>query len=794
MKIKDFFEKFWQGLGKAFKVVKETLTPSCKATFGAAIGIFIIFFLMLLVQVGAFLRHIGLIPSIIMIVGVVVASVMGALLIDLILGWINRLRPILRIALLSGIPVVMLFYAVQFLGGLLTFAFAAVMAGLAGGTLLVIIKKGFAQQKVKQKVLLLLFLFIGFGGLAGGVFWLVHPGKTLNMPVNAALKADVLPAPLGMPDPSQPGLFRVEFLTYGSGTDKLREEYREKIAFTTLTVDGSRFLSDWTGIRGRLRTDLFGFGPDSLPLNARVWYPAGEGPFPLVLMVHGNHLALDWSDPGYEYLGTLLASRGYVFVSVDQNFLNGSHTNLVKGFSNENDARGWLLLKHLEQWKKWTETETHPFFGLADMDRIALIGHSRGGEAVTHAAFFNQLPFYPDNALEVFDFGFKIRSVVAIAPVDGQYQPGKIRTPLKDINLFVIQGSHDMDVSSYHGLRPFNRLKFSPDFRGFKAGLYVYGANHGQFNSRWGRKDLSIPRINFFNLGQLMKKEDQMQVARVYLSAFLEATLKEMEGYLPLFMDARLGRDWLPETIYLNQFEHSSGHFICRFEEDLNLATTTQPGGKIEASGLTLWREQLVDLAWGQQDTRAVYIGWNRSDNDSIAPHYTINFPAGDIPGGLMSALIFSLADAGEKTQKEKEGDQKDQGDQNNINSENAFDEKDTAEEQGASQNEDTISEPINFTVELEDSAGNIVCFPLSNFSPVQPRLKRQLTKLKFMQKVAEAETIFQFYYFPLNQVVPEGSDFDAAQISSIRFVFNISTEGSVVVDNIGFMDRLGLD
>ena len=42
------------------------------------------------------------------------------------------------------------------------------------------------------------------------------------------------------------------------------------------------------------------------------------------MIVHGNHLMTDYSDPGYEYLGNLLASRGYIVVSVDENFLNGS--------------------------------------------------------------------------------------------------------------------------------------------------------------------------------------------------------------------------------------------------------------------------------------------------------------------------------------------------------------------------------------------------------------------------------------------------------------------------------------
>ena len=34
-------------------------------------------------------------------------------------------------------------------------------------------------------------------------------------------------------------------------------------------------------------------------------------------------------------------SRGYIAVSVDENFLNG-------GIRTENDARGWMLLKHLK--------------------------------------------------------------------------------------------------------------------------------------------------------------------------------------------------------------------------------------------------------------------------------------------------------------------------------------------------------------------------------------------------------------------------------------------------------------
>ena len=62
------------------------------------------------------------------------------------------------------------------------------------------------------------------------------------------------------------------------------------------------------------------------------YFSKHEGRFPLVLVVHGNHDMKDFSDPGYAYLGELLASRGYIMVSVDMNFING--------LSGENDGRG----------------------------------------------------------------------------------------------------------------------------------------------------------------------------------------------------------------------------------------------------------------------------------------------------------------------------------------------------------------------------------------------------------------------------------------------------------------------
>lgn len=783
--MRKLFKKTTTAFGRLWQKAKENIFPGQKARRGATAGIFITFALILVTSAFLFLPYLGWGPVIVISIALSGLFFLLSLLTVSLLRLLARIPYWLLVALLSGLPVTMMFLSPNPKSGFILFTHIALLASLTGGALW-LIRPRWARADKLRKTLITLCLALGLSGLAGSLVWLLLPGNPVEMPPIAALQTEKLPDTLALPNPALPGTYPVAFLSYGSGEDKHRPEYAHEATWVTQSVDGSTFLDSWNGFSGKLRTRYFGFDAKTLPLNARVWYPEGAGPFPLVLIVHGNHLAQDFSDPGYAYLGELLASRGYILASVDQNFLNGSFTNLPKGLNNENDARGWLLLKHLQLWKQWNEEEGHPFNGKIDMNNIGLIGHSRGGEAAAHAAFFNTLPYYPDNANEEFDFHFNIKAVIAIAPSDGQYQPARTRTPLQDVNYFVLQGSHDADVSSFMGMRQFHRTTFSEDFPGFKAGLYIWAANHGQFNSVWGNKDGSSPGINLFNLGQLLSLQDQQTIARVYISAFLETTLKDQKQYQPLFMDHRYGRHWLPETVYLNQYEQAGTRMIAHFQEDINLGTASLPGSTIQSADLSVWKEQTLPLQWGDYDSRMVILGWNTTQSDTLQPCYQISWPAGALATHSRSVLVFSMADTGDKADppgKRSTGDENDTEEQNYVEKEA---DQETGESEGPEE-KDKEPEFIDFTIRLTDVAGNLLEFPLSDCSPLQPRLRRQLTKLKFMQSAAESENILQFFYFPLEAFGATHPGFDFQQIVSISFVFDRTPNGVVAINNIGF-------
>lgn len=471
-----------------------------------------------------------------------------------------------------------------------------------------------------------LLALVGAAVIVAGGTWFFAPGED---PYVRSPQPQPRPPAVLAEDPADRGPYRVRFLTYGSGRDEHRPEYGEEVIIRSPSVDLSPLLPEWRGFRATHREWWWGFGLADAPRNGRLHLPDTEpgDRRPVALIVHGNHRMDDFSDAGYDYLGDLLASHGIATASVDANFLNGSWSGDFGG--REMPARAILLLEHLRLLRSWNRDPRSPLYNRLDLDRVALLGHSRGGEAAAIAAAFNELPAFPDNANYRFDYGFGIESVVAIAQIDRRYSR---RIELEGVNFLALQGSYDTDEPSFHGLRQFHRTGWaatadaSGGLLGFrlKAGLVAHRGNHGQFNTTWGM-DSGLWGMFWLNRAPLLAPDEQQRVAEVYVSAFLRATLLGEAEFVPLFRDYRAGAPFLPATRYQSQYADSRTRIVAGFEEDLHLATATAEGATIEARGFSGWSEEEVHFRDGsKQATSAVRLGVAGEEGED--PVYEIRF------------------------------------------------------------------------------------------------------------------------------------------------------------------------
>jgi dienelactone hydrolase len=602
--------------------------------------------------------------------------------------------------------------------------------------------KGNKQALLRKRIWVVSAISIGFISLGG---YLVQAYSTnLNPAFDDYHLADLT---LPIADPSAQGKYKVKQLTYGSGKDLYREAFGQNVDWQTDSVDGTSFVENWKGMGGWLRSQFWEIDATQMPINGRVWYPDSAGSFPLVLMVHGNHGMEDFSDEGYEYLGQLLASRGYVFVSVDQNFINGTGatgTYLLKwGFQDDNDARAWLLLKHLQQWRTWQNDSAHTLTAKVDMSKTVLMGHSRGGEAAATAALFNTMKHYPDNALETFDFGFDIAGVVAIAPADGQYRPRGQLVALSDTNYLTIQGSMDGDAQSFMGSSAYARARFSGDSFKFKSSVYIYRANHSQFNDDWGRCDLNMSLCDVFNDHNMLTKTQQQQVAKVYISAFVDTVTADTvtspaADYLPIFRNASKAAKWLPDTFYVNNYADSTHQVIANFEEDS--APSTAVGGRISAQNLSAWFETMVTLKWNERVSYVVHLGWNKPQAS-----YRIDLQPNQFLIDDNSSLVFSLSmTKGEQT-------------------------------------------PLGFTIKINDNNGQSASVLLSQQKQLYPQIRNKPKTTRYMDKRPFSEAVMQYYQFNMSDFLAVNPKLNVANLSTVSFVFDQSEQGEILLDDVAW-------
>ncbi|MFD4630878.1 hypothetical protein ACFVYR_09230 [Streptomyces sp. NPDC058284] len=278
------------------------------------------------------------------------------------------------------------------------------------------------------------------------------------------------------------------------------------------------------GVPGRYRTvtgeyalksvRLPGF-PAPVEMRAKVVGPAdAPGKRPLALFLHGRHYTcygagdgegMGWpctggtkpvpSHAGYLRAQKLLASQGYVTVSIAANGINGQDDVAEDGGA---QARSSLVRLHLARWAQWADKRSTAPAAVravapADLSRVLLVGHSRGGEGVNRAALDSLYRPPADQDGYRGPVRWKIRGNVLIGPtVFGQ-------NPVPDVPSTTILPGCDGDVSDLQGEIYVDGTRGVSRGAALHSAAYVVGANHNFFNSEWTPGQATAPAEDDFS-------------------------------------------------------------------------------------------------------------------------------------------------------------------------------------------------------------------------------------------------------------------------------------------------------
>ena len=361
------------------------------------------------------------------------------------------------------------------------------------------------------------------------------------------------------------------------------------------------------------------FPADSAGVTDPAQISATQAAYPLVAIVHGN--GHDYT--AYDFLLQHLARNGFIAASIDNRFLSGG----VPVHGMHGLGRANCFFKHLEVLKAK--------FGTKMQDNIGVMGHSRGGEAVTKIARLNQQ----------LGLGNDIRAALALGPTD-HYGREVLASP-HDTPFLVVYGSRDGDVSGGDPSAsvPRRRTGFTLYDRARdadKSMAFVYRATHNGFITVNENSDNPLPVAT------------QRSIIQAYSTGFFRRHLRSEPQW-----DGMLQGEWKPASVvatgaevYL-QHRRPGGRVVDDFEgaaPDWQSSTITgavDHGGSLPADPA---EGRLVDAPGAPgldfrspHDSNGLRLRW-----DNLGDRLTWTVPAGqgDVTGFSLLSLRITQTEA----------------------------------------------------------------------------------------------------------------------------------------------------
>ena len=523
--------------------------------------------------------------------------------------------------------------------------------------------------------------------------------------------------------------------------------------------------------------------PYAMEVRGSVWYPTdlSSGPFPVIMILHGRHeTCYQTSDPsntdgstwpcpvgwqsivsyeGYDYSSQVLASHGYIVISISANCINSYDGSVGTSFEDGMPARGYLMQYHLDLWNAWTTTGGFPgdsllFQGKLNMQNVGTMGHSRGGEGIIFNAELNRSLGSP----------YGIKALLTLAPVDF-YRHYVNNIPLLDIAPYC-----DGDVNDLQGLHFYDNCRYTDSTDEMaKHTILMMGANHDFFNTVWtpgsyiagGADDWgdygwsdSDPQCG---IGMATRFDTTKQKAayNAYSNAFFRLYLGHETALSPILEV----KDIKPP--------------VSSMLDSTNVFVSYHPGRTLR---LDVNRTDTV------ADLTVNTMGGAVSDSGLL----TYNICGGGLSEGACGVSIYAAQEphkgsAGYRglSQMRLRWNDTTEWMQNVLPA--AYEDLTSYESiifrATVNYHDYTSTTPLNFTIQLIDSEGNISSLPVNNY-----------THVLFHQPGTEITDLPKDVFNSIRIPLSDFAGIDMSKVQRIKFLFNKSMTGAILISDLALI------
>jgi hypothetical protein len=432
--------------------------------------------------------------------------------------------------------------------------------------------------------------------------------------------------------------------------------------------EGRRLMLGLAATTHRLEADPASATELLAPMNLRIVHPAppgepekiaGLGPLPVAIVVHGQHDSWEPTGEkgtgrvvaipggggataeeieftglkdvpnhdGYDYLQEELARVGIVSVAVDTNYANF--------FGSLVETRADLILRTIDELQRLDGDPTSRYNGRLAFTNVALIGHSRGGDAVVRAAIKNHARG-PERV--------GISAVVTIAPTDFTgIGPPASRSALnaaETSSLLVVYGALDGDVSGRDGASTPTGTGFRHYDRASceKAMVFLDGCTHNRFNRTWSEDEFGLlpghPRLR--------SRPDHEALAKEYIGGWLRLQMNAETAQRDLFDGTRANALGVPVSE-----QWSIGNVVKDVDDFETAANNSMGGGRTTPATTRLDQVRNVivsgkalDPNTGHQTTVA---NVDATSGAGALPAFDLDIPAGEADWSGFERLLVNL-------------------------------------------------------------------------------------------------------------------------------------------------------